>query len=152
MKVLKAALALAGVAAVALYVAVMLLIELLARLLPLIVLGAVVMLTVYVWRRVQAYRRERHPQRAAMKNRAHRAGLARAPQPPVPVVSALPSHRHTRVIVGGEGEGSFEGEGYLQLGPPLALPSPAGQSYASASGRSHARRSVSHARPRSSRP
>lgn len=151
MKVLKAALALAGVAAVALYVAVMLLIELLARLLPLIVLGAVVMLTVYVWRRVQAHRRERHPQRAAMNNRAHPAGVAPASQP-VPVVSALPSHRHTRVIVGGEGEGSFEGQGYLQLGPPQALPSPVDQSYAPAAGRSHARRSVSHARPRSSRP
>lgn len=151
MKVLKATLALAGVAAVALYVAVMLLIELLARLLPLIVLGAVVMLAVYVWRRVQAHRRERDPQRAAMKNRAHPAPVAPDPQP-VPQVSALPSHQHTRMIVGGEGEGSFEGEGYLRLGPPQDVPSPAGQSYATAAGRSHARRSVSHARPRSSRP
>lgn len=151
MKVLKAALALAGVAAVAIYVAVMLLIELLARLLPFIVLAAVVMLAVYVWRRIKAHHRDRYPQRAAIKNRASARGVTPEPQP-VPVVAALPSHQHTRLIVGSECNGGIEGEGYLRLGPPLALPSPGGQSDVVAAGRSHGRRSVSHPRPRSSRP
>ncbi|NKZ15017.1 hypothetical protein A5722_01525 [Mycobacterium vulneris] len=150
MKVLKATLALAGVAAVALYVAVMLLIELLARLLPLIVLGAVVMLAVYVWRRVQAHHRERH--QAAIKDRAPTGTVEHPAQRQVSVVPALPSHQQTRLIVGSEGNGGIDQEGYLRLGPPPALPSSARQSDVVAAGRSHGRRNVSHARPRSSRP
>lgn len=158
MKVVKAALALAGVAAVALYVVVALVIELIARLLPLIVLAAVVALIVYLWRRKGGTRKRQQalpaPGWADARDQpvldpgiAARPQWVTAPQQPVP---AVPTHRR-HLILGATDAGDGHGDGYLRLGPSVDSPSPL-QPHVVSGSRSRARRGDSRARPRSARP
>lgn len=160
MMVVKAALALTGVAAVALYVVVMLVVELIMRLLPLIVLAAVVALGIYLWRRrIGSNTRRRvlpipgtagadDNQQVAMPRTVTPGIWAPVPVPGPPVVA---THRDTHVIVGGDEDDSHH-DGYLRFGPPTEPSATSGGPYTVSGNRSHARRSGSQARPRSTRP
>lgn len=158
MKVVKAALALAGVAAVALYVVIALVIELIARLLPLIVLAAVVALVVYLWRRTSGTRKRRQalpaPGWADARDQpvivpaiAAPAQLVTAHQQSAP---AVPTHRDSHLIIAADA-GDSHGDGYLRLGPSVESPSPS-QPHVVSGSRSRARRGDSRVRPRSGRP
>lgn len=144
MKLIKMALALAAVALIALYVLAVLVLEVIVRLLPLIVLGAVIALVVWAFRRRAAVRTLRStlpapPQRVM-------SGPA-VPVPTGPPALAMRAQQHVPVS---DGRDDRHDDGYLQLGPSGAE-RPAVSYVVAAVSRSHPRR-AGRSRPQGSRP
>lgn len=144
MKLIKMGLALAAVALIALYVLAVLVLEVIVRLLPLIVLGAVIALVLWAYRRRAA---ARNPRSALPTPRPYVMSGPAVPVPPAP--PALASHAPHRVVLS-DGQDDRHDDGYLQLGPSGAE-RPAVSYVVAAASRSHSRR-AGRSRPQGSRP
>ncbi len=144
MKLIKMGLALAAVALIALYVLAVLVLEVIMRLLPLIVLGAVIALVVWAYRRRSAVR---NPRSALPAPRPYVMSVPAVPVPPAP--PALATHAPHRVVLR-DGRDDRHDDGYLQLGPSEAE-RPAVSYVVAAASRSHPRR-AGRSRPQGSRP
>ncbi len=144
MKLIKMGLALAAVALIALYVLAILVLEVIMRLLPLIVLGAVIALAVWAYRRHAARGKQPRTLPAPQHHVVSGPALALAPAPP-----ALAPHVQHRVLVSDVRDDRHD-DGYLQLGPEGA-PRPTVSYVVSAASRSHVRRG-GRTRPQRSRP
>lgn len=144
MKLIKMGLALAAVALIALYVLAVLVLEVIMRLLPLIVVGAVIALVMWAYRRRAA---ARNPRSALSAPRPHVMSAPAVPVPPAP--PALATHAPHRVVLS-DGRDDRHDDGYLQLGP-CGAERPAESYVVAASSRSHPRRAA-RSRPQGSRP